>query len=158
MIMKKGQVNMIALVLILVVFLVLFLFLSTGLKTQALTERLDFYTNNLLISLIKTDTGYTANPQYCRSMSDILHSSIFRQSLRCGSTLTARAEAQQLIELYLDKATEKSGFQYYFVWGTEGTKFEIGEKSLANEFSSRSTQIIEKEGNKVEMTLYVGRI
>ena len=147
----KGQVGMIAIVLILMVFLVLAIFLSSTLQSQGLSERMNFYTNNLLLSFLKTDTGYTDQPQKCQTMADLLHCSIISPSWKCGDTSCGQ-EAITLADVYLSKTTEKSALDYYLVWGDK----ESGNKKLSSA-PFKATNLIEKKNVKINVTLYIGK-
>ena len=149
---KKAQVSMIAIVLILVVFLGLALFLTSTLQTQGLNERLGFYSNNLLLAFLKTDTGYAENPETCQTIGDLLHCSAVTPSFQCGGNRCGQ-EAVTLTDVYLSKAVEKSGFDYYFVWGNK----ESGKKELLSKQHFKATNIIERKGVKINVTLYVGK-
>ena len=149
----KAQVNMIAVVLILVVFLILALFLASSLQTIGLNERINFYTNNLLISFLKTDTGHTANPQQCQTMSNLIYCSVVTPHFQCGGN-PCDQEALTLTDVYLSKATEKSGFDYYFVWGD---KKSGNEKILSGQTFKTITRIEKKQG-VINATLYIGKV
>ena len=147
----KGQVGMIAIVLILMVFLVLAIFLSSTLQTQGLNERMNFYTNNLMLSFLKTDTGYTDQPQKCQTMADILHCAATTPNFQCGGNPCGQ-EAATLADVYLSKTTEKSSLDYYLVWGD---KTSGNEKLSSAPF--KATNLIEKKNVKINVTLYIGK-
>ena len=151
----KGQTTIIAIVLILIVFLVLFLFITSTFQNSGAGSRLNFYTNGLLLSLLKTDTQYLENPKYCETMSDLIWcASTTPTQFYCGEDPCGEA-AERLIDLYVSSVIKEDGYSYYMEFGD----IKLGDpKVKESDFKEKVTQVIEKDGIQKTVTLYITKL
>ena len=80
--MYKAQTNMILIILVIVVFGGLVLFLLSFARTVSQDEYMNLYAHNLLVSVLRTDTGYTDID--CKLTSDVIRCGFFSSDYRCG--------------------------------------------------------------------------
>jgi hypothetical protein len=138
--MKKGLTSMILIVLLLAVFAGLAIFLLGFMQTVSQKDYLNLYTHNLLLSIMRTDTGYTDNN--CKLVSDLVSCTFFFTDWVCGdSRRTCSDIANETITGYMEEfELIKKNFRYLFSVETEGfvarnaagepLVFEVGDKSL----------------------------
>ncbi|MBU0530708.1 MAG: hypothetical protein ABIH52_03340 [Candidatus Aenigmatarchaeota archaeon] len=159
----RGQSSfvMIFLLIMVVGFIILFLFSFVG--TVKDTEYTQLYTTNLLLSMMRSDTGYT-DPN-CRLVSDALYCGFKSTYFKCGdSGKTCYEVAYETIESYLDNKTgiaKKSFRHYLFVepqdWQPvyrpgEPITFEIGDEEIgARTFRGKRTSENELIGSGFEI-------
>jgi hypothetical protein len=139
----SGQTTMIAIVLIILVFGVVVLFLSSFVGFQSQEDYLNLYTGNALISILRTDTGYTNHPESCGRIIDVLFCSEYTPSFRCGGT-ECKSLAGVLVDTHMDKIL-KPQLDYLLKYGQEKTignqALELEEtRWLAHEDLRRGTQ------------------
>ena len=139
----KGQTTMIAILLILVVFGVVVVFLSSFMSFRSQEDYLNLYTSNALISILRTDTGYTNFPENCRRIIDVLFCSEFTPSFRCGGS-ECRSLANVLVDTHMNKIL-KPQLDYLLKYGDSKTignpGIEMKEtRWLANEDLRRGNQ------------------
>jgi len=78
----KAQTSMILIILVIIVFGGLAVFLLTFAKTFSQPEYINLYSHNLLLSVMRTDTGYTDSR--CRLVSDTMSCAFFESDWKCG--------------------------------------------------------------------------
>ncbi len=138
---EKAQASIIMIVLVLIIFAGLALFLLSFAKTMSQEDYMSTYVNSLLLSIMRTDTGYLDSD--CRLVSDAISCSFFSTGLVCrDSEITCDSLAYRKVEEYINR-TIKKGFRYFFSVTPEGfvarsssgepIKFEIGDSKLKSE-------------------------
>jgi hypothetical protein len=80
----KAQTSMILLVIVLAIFIGMVLFLLNLANTVKSEEFTSLYANNLLLSVMRTDTGYTDTR--CKLVSDLVFCSYFTPDWICGDS------------------------------------------------------------------------
>ena len=80
----KAQTSMILIVLVIIIFGGLAVFLLTFAQTFSQPEYVNLYAHNLLLSVMRTDTGYTDSR--CKLVSDTLSCAFFESDWRCGGS------------------------------------------------------------------------
>ncbi len=97
----KGQTTMIVLVFMLILFAGLGLFLFSLAETVSQEDYMDLYVNNLLLSVMRTDTGH--DDINCKSVSDIVACSFVMPDWICGdSGMRCRDIANQSLSEYIE--------------------------------------------------------
>jgi len=137
----KGQVTAVLLLLVIIIFIGLGVFLLSMAKYVSQTEYMQIYTNQLLLSLLRKDTGYEGE---CRTLADTITCIYFlHPGFRCGTTGPTCSElARTEIEKWLKKYELIKGYKYLFTVKPVGfiphsqsgviTTFEFGDKTLEN--------------------------
>lgn len=139
---KIGQTTIIVIVLMIIIFGGMAIFLLSLAKTVSQSEYINMYTNNLLSSVLKTDTGYTSPS--CRTVSDLLSCSFLSPNHVCDNGQDCFSLANQKVEFYMTKFGDiKQNFRYLLIVEPEGfvslqdgnTPYtvEIGNISLKDE-------------------------
>ena len=129
---KKGQMSMLVFVLGVVFFIMLGIFLFTaGIKSSD-TDYVNMYVHNLLLSAMRTSTGY---PNPCISVSDTLSCAYLTPDRICGSR-----KCSEIAEEVTDNALGsiiKQNYDYYLVVEPEnwdimgGSVISIGNEAVA---------------------------
>jgi hypothetical protein len=165
----KGQANMIMVLLVLIIFIgVIFVLLSLS-ESLVDDDYSDLYVNNLLLSILRTNTGYTDR---CETVSDTIACSFLTPRYRCGGSQTSCMDtANQTLDRYMGLI--KENMRYYFVvksadpgWvpldESGALKLEFGEPEIYNNkrISKRvASTIIQKvqSGNEynIEVSAYI---
>ncbi len=155
--MRSGQTNMILIVILLLMFIVLALFLLSLARPVSQEDYMKLYVNNLLLSVMRTDTGFSDSN--CRLISDATACAFILPDWRCGdSGLTCLELANDSLSDYMGSYELISkNYRYLFVITSEGfisrTGYEqgegmrlvIGDQSLESASSKRtSTYVIQK--------------
>jgi hypothetical protein len=130
-------------VIVIVIFGGLVLFLLGFAKTVSQAEYINLYTHNMLLSMMRTDTGHTdAN---CKLVSDTISCAFFAPEWRCGTGgPSCLSLANETINSYMSRfELIKKGFRYLFrvvpegfvVRSAEGMPFEVtvGDTGLETE-------------------------
>jgi len=135
---QKAQTTMVLLFLVVIIFGMLMLFLFSFAETLGQTEYVPKYINNLLISIVRTDTGYTGSN--CKLISNALGCTFLQPTDYCeGSAERCADVARSRIEYYIDKfEIVKESFRYLFKvepswWakiGDETIVFEVGDPTV----------------------------
>ncbi|HDD72472.1 MAG TPA: hypothetical protein ENG00_00095 [Candidatus Aenigmarchaeota archaeon] len=100
----KAQTTMILLVFLIMIFTGLVIVLLSLSQTVVREEYSDLYVNNLLLSILKTNTGYTDR---CETVSDLIGCAFLTPSYTCGgSSLECRTLAEQTLEEYMNMVNE----------------------------------------------------
>lgn len=132
---------MILLILVVMMFAAMVVFLFSLAQTVSPKSYMNMYTHNLLLSILRSDTG-SHDPE-CKYMSDVVSCAFFRPSTyQCaGLDKTCREIAESKIEYYMSKYAETHGNLRYVLTVTsrgflarteEGEIFalEFGDKDL----------------------------
>lgn len=130
---KKGQMSMLVFVLGVVFFIMLGIFLFTsGIKSSD-TDYTNMYVHNLLLSAMRTSTGY---PNPCISVSDTLSCAYLTPDRICGSM-----KCSEIVEEVTKKAIEsslKQNYDYYLVVEPENWDIVGGSViSMGNEEAAK---------------------
>jgi hypothetical protein len=110
---KKAQTSMILLILIIIIFAALAIFLFSLAETVSPKDYMNMYTHNLLLSILRADTG-SHDPE-CKYVSDLISCSFFMPSTyQCsGLDMTCQELAESRIEYYMSKyANLQQSFRY----------------------------------------------
>jgi len=143
----KGQTTMIFLLLIVIIFVGMGAFLLSVARTVSQSEYLNLYTTNLLLSVMRADTGFT-DPK-CKTVSDTLACAFLSPSYACGSE-SCLTLSDSLVNDYMQQfGIIKKGFGYFLAVETEGfvvrdpsgnlRVVEIGDPSLKNAKTEKFT-------------------
>ncbi|RLI96665.1 MAG: hypothetical protein DRO99_04075 [Candidatus Aenigmatarchaeota archaeon] len=144
---RKGQTSVILILFIIVIFGGLAVFLLTFAKTFGQPEYMNLYTHNLLLSVMRTDTGYTDSR--CRLVSDTMSCAFFESDWRCGgngprcrslinTTITGYISEFELIQksyryLLIAKPEYLSGGEVINPVTNQPLRIKIGDLSLEEE-------------------------
>ena len=110
----KAQSSMILLVVIIIIFAAMAMFLMSLAQTVSQKDYMGMYTNNMLLSILRADTGST-DPE-CKYVSDLISCSFFRYDYKCpGIDRTCRDAAEYMIGRYMSEFAEHQGnLRYLF--------------------------------------------
>ena len=151
--------NAMVIVFFVVIFLgaTMFLFMiSRTVDTISQDEYMNMYTNNLLITLLRTDTGFES--QECKTMSDIaFYGLLYKDSCRsrCGLPVDCLDFLREKINnVYLSSDASKLSFnriEYNYL-----LTFSIGGSSSKESFGDESLNVVKKqkwsaEANQLKM-------
>ena len=137
---KKAQTTIVLLFLVIMIFGILFVFMLSFVETLSQEEYMETYLYNMLLSIVRTDTGYTDSN--CKLVSDSLGCAFLQPTYYCGGgVVKCRDLATSKITYYIDKfETIKSNFKYFFQVVPQGftprdeqnmpIKFEIGDTEV----------------------------
>jgi hypothetical protein len=141
--MSKAQTNMLLIIIVIVIFGGLVVFLLGFAKTVSQTEYMNLYTHNLLLSIMRMDTGYTgAN---CKLVSDTISCAFFSPDWRCGGDgPSCLSLANETVSNHISQfELIKKSFRYLLKAAPEGFivrlptgepfEIEIGDKGLDTE-------------------------
>ncbi len=125
----RAQTSTMLLLVLLLIFIgviTILLGLSNVIKND---DYSDLYTNNLLLSLMRTSTGYTDR---CESMSDLLGCAFLTPSRRCGNSDKGCLElANETIRNYMQILNENinKNIDYYLTARSYGSEWTpIGDQ------------------------------
>ncbi len=112
--MRKAQINIILVVLLIIIFGGLALFLLSFARTISQDEYMHMYAHNLLLSILRTDTGYT--DIQCKLVSDVTRCGFFQTEYRCGkSGPNCLTIANESINEYISRFRDiRKNFRYLF--------------------------------------------
>jgi len=102
--------------MMIVIFGGIALFLLSFAKTIGQTEYMNMYAHNLLLSIMRTDTGYSDTN--CKLVSDTLSCAFIMPNWKCeGSGQNCLALANERISSYMsyDFGLVREGFRYLFI-------------------------------------------
>ena len=138
---------MILIVILILIFGGLAVFLLTFAKTFSQTEYTNLYVHNLLLTVMRTDTGYTDSR--CRLVSDTLGCAFFESDWKCGGsgprcldlaneTVRQDVESFEMIQksyryLFIAKPEYLAGGEIMNPVTNEPLRIKIGDASLENE-------------------------
>jgi len=168
---RKAQTNMIMLVILLLVFIGVALMLLSLSKTVSQEDYLNLYAHNLLLSLMRTDTGYRDSD--CRLVSDTVFCAFTLSDKPCGdSGMTCHEIARSSINHYLNSFGNISkNYRYLFEItpvfcsrGDEGCRvMEFGDPDVldANKVWVANSAIQKSMAGKpysIKVRLYMARV
>ncbi len=142
----KAQTSALLIMIVLIIFGSIAVFVVTISRNIDFDEYTNLYTSNLLIAMMRTDTGYT-NPE-CKTVADLLICSYFTPEFRCGE-YTCTGLAESTIQDYMSEfELVRKNYRYLFSVKPQGfisdTQVQIGEASLDCDPSGRQCPKIEK--------------
>jgi hypothetical protein len=127
----KAQESMLAIVLIMIIFIVLGLFLFvSSLGGPPELEYNNLYAHNLLISTLRTTTGY---PSPCKTISDTLVCAYSTPLVNCAG-VECKVLAEGLTNETISKVL-KPNLKYYLIVKSEiggGSSVFVGDSSVIN--------------------------
>jgi len=104
---RKAQTNMIILVILLLVFIGIVLILFSLSRTVSQEDYMNLYTHNLMLSLMRTDTGYSGSD--CKLISDSVFCAFTLGDRVCGNaSKTCHEVANQSLAKYMEAFGEIS--------------------------------------------------
>lgn len=147
---RKAQTTMIILFLFIIIFLGIIVFLFSIVKNISLQDYENLYVHNTLLTILRTDTGYTDAD--CKLVSDVIACSFMKPGWRCGGTgPTCYDLANKKISEYLGKL--KKNYKFLFLaepqWTSHGNNIKV---STDADFESN------KEGNVITAIERIQRI
>ncbi len=137
---KKAQTTAVLLLLVMIIFIGLGIFLLSMAKSVSQQEYMLLYANNLLLSILRKDTGFMENE--CRSIADAIACIYFAHpNLRCGDNGPTCSElAGSEVGRLMSRFGEIKGYKYLlsvkpvgFIPHSESgeiMEFEIGNSTL----------------------------
>jgi hypothetical protein len=156
---SKAQTTIVMLVIVIMVFGGIVTFLLTLAGTVSQREYMNLYVHNMLLTTLRTDTGYLDSN--CRTVSDTITCAFLNPGWVCeGSGTTCKGLAQSLLAGYADRFdTIRKNYLYLFTVEPEGfsvrdpdtgdlMKIEVGnlDPSARVEALTANERIV-KEGN-----------
>jgi len=111
----KAQSSMILIILVIIIFGGLAVFLLGFAKTFSQPEYTNLYVHNLLLSVMRADTGYTDSK--CKLLSDTLSCAFFESDWKCGGDgPTCLRHVNDTIQQYIGsfELIQKS-YKYLFI-------------------------------------------
>ena len=163
----KGQTGLILMVLLVIIFAGIAIFLFTLARTVSQEEYMNIYVHNLLLAIMRTDTGYT--DAECKLISDLLACAALTPTHLCGGTgPDCLSLANQTITEYMNRfGTVRKNYRYLLIVGSGGfvptqtgrPLLEIGDKELATARISKITanEVVQREGYILEVSLIIAR-
>ena len=145
---KKAQTSALLIVIVLIIFGSIAAFVLNITRTLDFDEYTNVYVNNLLLAVLRTDTGYT-EPE-CRLVSDLLTCAYFTPNYQCGGdgpqclnlaneTITGHMSQFELV---------RKNYRYLFAIKPQGfvseTSINIGDPQLDCDPANRNCPRIEK--------------
>jgi hypothetical protein len=127
----KAQTNVLIIAILLIIFAALAIFLLSLASNVSQEDYMDSYVNNLLISVMRTDTGY--GDSNCKLVSDLSACAFILPDWRCGdSGRTCLDLANSTISDYMDAFELISkNYRYLMIVTSQGfvsrTDMEQGE-------------------------------
>jgi len=161
---KKAQTTMVLMFLVLIIFGMLFLFLLSFADTFNREDYVEQYVSDLLLSLVRTDTGYS--DEFCKSVGNAMASVFMHPSYFCG-TENCEDIAISRVGYYLDRFDLlKQNFEYFLrvepqtgVFRDENSipiEFEIGDEAVVQADEKFTAKQIISQGMEIfEATLYI---
>jgi len=137
---KKAQTTIILMFMVVLIFGMLFVFLFSFAESVSSQEHMEKYTYNLLLSLVRTDTGFTDDN--CKTISDSIHCALLQPTVTCDqSTIKCQDLANDRITYYIDSFESiKQSYRYFFKVEPQGfiprdsqnnqIKIEIGDPTV----------------------------
>jgi len=137
----RGQSTLILILIVIMIFLGLGIFLLSFAGSIQKEEYMNTYTNNLLLSLLRTDTGY--QDASCKQISDLIGCSFSNPNWHCGEAGSGCKEiGENLVDHYINKFDDvKNKYNYLLVARVEGRTdtFVVGNESVLENRGDRLT-------------------
>ncbi len=111
---NKGQTTLVMIVIVIIVFSGVILFLLSLAETVSQEEYMNLYAHNMLLSVLRTDTGYLDSS--CQTVADTISCAFLEPSRVCeGSGMTCRDLAGSLLEGHASRLEEtRKNYLYLF--------------------------------------------
>ena len=163
----KGQTGMILIVLVVIIFAGIAIFLFSLARTVSQEEYMNIYVHNLLLTTMRTDTGFT-DPD-CKLVSDTLACASLTPTHLCGGTGPNCFDlANQSVTEYMNKfGTVRKNYRYLLIVGSGGLTttetgapiLKIGDQDLETARVTKITanEVIQREGYILGVTLIVAK-
>jgi len=137
--MSKGQSSALLLLIVIMIFAGMIVFLFQLTETVTSSKYTNMFINNLLITMMRTDTGLT-EPK-CKRVSDLVFCAYFDPGWRCGD-MDCFSFAEQTMDHYISMFSEEN-LRYLLIVETPGfiarsqsgepVRLEIGDSKLKEE-------------------------
>ena len=143
----KAQTSLMLIVVLILVFIGLAVFLLSFASTLDQQDYFNLYTNNMIITVMRSDTGY--HDSKCRLVSDAVSCAFFSPQWRCGGdgptctevandTISRYIESFELIQqsyryLYIAKPEYLSGGEVLDPVTDQPLRIKIGDLALEAE-------------------------
>jgi len=144
----KAQTSTLLIVIVIIIFGIIGIFLLNISRQIDFDEYTNLYTNNLLLAMLRTDTGYTDSE--CKLVSDLLTCSYFTPNFQCGGSGPACLDlANDTISNYMSQfELIRKNYKYLFAVRPQGfisdTKINIGDPQLDCDPRNRNCPRLEK--------------
>jgi hypothetical protein len=123
--MRRGQSSIIILLVVIMLFVGVVVFLLNLAGTVNREEFTNLYVNNLLLSVMRTDTGYTDSN--CKLVSDLVFCAYFTPEWECGGKSCLRLANETMQEYMAIFGNETKSMRYLFTATPEFAAFSSGE-------------------------------
>jgi hypothetical protein len=109
----KVQSSMLLIIIVLMMLVAIVVFLLSVANTAGKEGFTSLYVNNLLLSVMRTDAGYTDSN--CKLVSDLVFCAYFTPEWSCGEGLTCSTLANRTIASYMTTfANQTMNLKYLF--------------------------------------------
>jgi len=160
--MAKAQTSIIMILLVIMVFIGMIMFLLSLAKTVSREEYMNLYVHNLLVSILRSDTGDYSDYE-CKTVADALMCA-FRENKICPSGKSCREIAEDFINESINKFKEIKGYRYLFIarpsagW-IASYKLEVGDSDLLTEKVKKITanEKIQRGDYILDVTLIISK-
>jgi hypothetical protein len=137
--MRSGQSSMLLIIVVLMMFVGIAVFLLSLASTASRDEFTSLYVNNLLLSVMRTDTGYADSK--CKLVSDLVACAYITPDWMCGETRCDELANSTVSKYMMTFSNQTMSLKYLFNVTTIGFYvidentgepkiFEIGDPSL----------------------------
>lgn len=109
----KGQANIVMMILVLFMVAAVFIFLLQLLQKPPQSELDNLYVHNMLLSIMRTDTGY--EEEYCRTVSDAVSCAFVEPYLKCGGQIDCKTVAERRIGDLINKYSESKQNRIFYI-------------------------------------------
>ena len=146
---RKAQTNMIMIVLLLIIFAIVVIFLLSVVQKVEQEDYMSLYANNIVLSIMKTDTGYPDSN--CKLMSDLTACAFLLPDWTCGdSGMTCRDMADERLNLYMEALEDISqNYRYLFVVSTSDfISRDALDQGVAHQLMIGDEELLDFQGTK----------
>lgn len=110
---RYGQANIVMMVLVLMMVFAMFFFLLQLLQKPPESALDNLYVHNMLLSIMRTDTGY--NESNCKTVSDAIACYFFEPQYNCDGRIPCKVVAESRIqELLHEYGNVRKNRRFYF--------------------------------------------
>lgn len=138
---RCGQANLVVIIFTIIMFTGIILLFLSFLQERESRDYMNLYAHNLLLSILRSDTGYL--DEGCKLVSDVIACSFSLKPWKCGNVIPCETLARQKITKYLQEyGNLKKNYRYLFIvepdkriitYGMKKMTLKIGDESLENE-------------------------
>jgi hypothetical protein len=128
----KSQISIILIVLIIIIFIGVTLFLLSFAETISQREYMNLYVHNLLLSVMRTDTGYIGSD--CKLVSDLIACAFFKPTFICGNYTCLELANQTIYDYMSEFELIKKNYRYLFTVTAPGYVPELEGEQIKLEF------------------------